>query len=482
MIWIGLPLLLAFLAVLRGFARLHRRLAGRVLGTVVLDPYAARTPAVACSPGSGSGSATAATWRDLAWLLEVQTIGFALQLAALIAFPFLPLGWWGSPLLLRTDAATTRLLIGPQDDAAAAADRRAGVLPGGHRRPLRGRAAPDRAGPARRRPGPAGRAGHEPRPGRGAGRPATRRRRRELIAEARRVVDAPRWPNCGRWSAASIRRCWPTAAWPARSQALALAHPLPVEVDIRAATADRRRRSSPRPTSRSPRRSTNAAKHAAAQHDLGLDRGTTAGTLTVMVGDDGVGGAELTAEGGLRGIERRLAAFDGTLTVASPLGGPTIVTMEVPCALQGRHGRMRDSGSGSMRVVLAEDLALLRDGLIRLLTAHDFEVVEAVDNGPSLLRGADRAPAGRRRRRRPAAADVHRRGPAGRARGPRRGARPAGAGALSQYVEQLYARELLAQRHRRGRLPAQGPGLGRRAVRRRRSAGSPAAAPRWTRR
>ncbi|MBL7497527.1 response regulator transcription factor [Frankia sp. CNm7] len=39
-----------------------------------------------------------------------------------------------------------------------------------------------------------------------------------------------------------------------------------------------------------------------------------------------------------------------------------------------------------MRVVLAEDLALLRDGLIRLLTAYDFEVVEAVDNGPSLLR------------------------------------------------------------------------------------------------
>ncbi|MBO2445542.1 response regulator transcription factor [Actinomadura barringtoniae] len=39
-----------------------------------------------------------------------------------------------------------------------------------------------------------------------------------------------------------------------------------------------------------------------------------------------------------------------------------------------------------MRVVIAEDLALLRDGLIRLLQAFEFEVVEAVDNGPSLLR------------------------------------------------------------------------------------------------
>ncbi len=39
-----------------------------------------------------------------------------------------------------------------------------------------------------------------------------------------------------------------------------------------------------------------------------------------------------------------------------------------------------------MRVVLGEDLTLLRDGLIRLLTAYDMEVVAAVDNGPDLLR------------------------------------------------------------------------------------------------
>ena len=38
-----------------------------------------------------------------------------------------------------------------------------------------------------------------------------------------------------------------------------------------------------------------------------------------------------------------------------------------------------------MRVVIAEDLALLRDGLVRLLSAHDFEVVEAVEDGPSVL-------------------------------------------------------------------------------------------------
>jgi DNA-binding NarL/FixJ family response regulator len=38
-----------------------------------------------------------------------------------------------------------------------------------------------------------------------------------------------------------------------------------------------------------------------------------------------------------------------------------------------------------VRVVIAEDLTLLRDGLTRLLEAFGFEVVEAVDNGPALL-------------------------------------------------------------------------------------------------
>ena len=39
------------------------------------------------------------------------------------------------------------------------------------------------------------------------------------------------------------------------------------------------------------------------------------------------------AGGGLRGIERRLAAFDGVVAVTSPAGGPTLVTMELPCEL-----------------------------------------------------------------------------------------------------------------------------------------------------
>jgi signal transduction histidine kinase len=55
--------------------------------------------------------------------------------------------------------------------------------------------------------------------------------------------------------------------------------------------------------------------------------------LIAIVGDNGTGGAQPRAGGGLQGIERRLNAFDGTVAVTSPAGGPTQVTMELPCEL-----------------------------------------------------------------------------------------------------------------------------------------------------
>jgi signal transduction histidine kinase len=57
------------------------------------------------------------------------------------------------------------------------------------------------------------------------------------------------------------------------------------------------------------------------------------GKLVAIVGDNGTGGAVPRADGGLRGIERRLSAFDGMVAVTSPIGGPTQVTMELPCEL-----------------------------------------------------------------------------------------------------------------------------------------------------
>ena len=99
-----------------------------------------------------------------------------------------------------------------------------------------------------------------------------------------------------------------------------------------------------------------------------------------------------------------------------------------------------------MRVVLAEDLALLRDGLTRLLEAFDFEVVEAVDNGPALL------PALLKHRPDVAVIDV-RLPPTFTDEGLQAAiaARTEVPGlpvlVLSQHVEPLYARELLSDRN-----------------------------------
>ncbi|HEX6468956.1 MAG TPA: sensor histidine kinase [Streptosporangiaceae bacterium] len=76
---------------------------------------------------------------------------------------------------------------------------------------------------------------------------------------------------------------------------------------------------------------TNAAKHGGA-HRAWIDVRHADGMLRVSVTDDGHGGADPARGTGLRGIERRLATFDGVLALSSPPGGPTIVTMELPCA------------------------------------------------------------------------------------------------------------------------------------------------------
>jgi DNA-binding NarL/FixJ family response regulator len=96
-----------------------------------------------------------------------------------------------------------------------------------------------------------------------------------------------------------------------------------------------------------------------------------------------------------------------------------------------------------VRIVVAEDLFLLRDGLTRLLTAHHFEIAAAVDNAPGLLRAL--------LEQRPDVAVVDVRLPPAfaddglqAALAARRQVPGLPVLLLSQYVEQLYARELLA--------------------------------------
>ncbi|MGP4016443.1 sensor histidine kinase [Saccharopolyspora sp. 5N708] len=75
----------------------------------------------------------------------------------------------------------------------------------------------------------------------------------------------------------------------------------------------------------------NTVKHAAATTcTITITR--TAEALTVEIRDDGRGGAD-EAGAGLDGLRRRVEALDGRISVTSPVGGPTVVHTELPCAL-----------------------------------------------------------------------------------------------------------------------------------------------------
>jgi signal transduction histidine kinase len=76
----------------------------------------------------------------------------------------------------------------------------------------------------------------------------------------------------------------------------------------------------------------NVSKHAGADQAW-IDIRHEGRALRIGVSDNGSGGADAARGTGLRGIERRLAAFDGVVAVSSPPGGPTQVHMEIPCEL-----------------------------------------------------------------------------------------------------------------------------------------------------
>lgn len=75
---------------------------------------------------------------------------------------------------------------------------------------------------------------------------------------------------------------------------------------------------------------TNVAKHSAAtQAQVRITR--AGGSLLVEVTDNGIGGVDETGGTGVMGIRRRVAALDGELVVSSPPGGPTTLSVELPC-------------------------------------------------------------------------------------------------------------------------------------------------------
>jgi signal transduction histidine kinase len=112
-------------------------------------------------------------------------------------------------------------------------------------------------------------------------------------------------------------------------EALALASAVPVEVDV--ALDDRL----PAPLESAlyfviAEALANTARHSGASWAF-VRLWKEQGKLRLMLHDDGHGGADRARGSGLRGIQQRLAAFDGHLTLSSPPGGPTELFAELPC-------------------------------------------------------------------------------------------------------------------------------------------------------
>ena len=76
---------------------------------------------------------------------------------------------------------------------------------------------------------------------------------------------------------------------------------------------------------------TNVAKHSRASHaNVVVEGHGFPGTLTVLVSDDGIGGADPHGAG-LSGLADRVSGVDGELSVESPSGGPTMISAVLPC-------------------------------------------------------------------------------------------------------------------------------------------------------
>ncbi|GAA0621376.1 sensor domain-containing protein [Kutzneria viridogrisea] len=373
-VWIGFPLLAGSIALCRYFTDLHRTISGTVLGQPIQRPY------LPLPEGGWFGKIRTvftdpATWRDLLWLIVnavtglvsgVTVVSFLAGSLFYLTFPFwwplfhaddidpmllgvismstfgesfraVPAGmvlvalwWWGAPKLLRANAHVAKSLLAPTERTRLAlrvqelSESRAESVDT-HAAELR-RIERDLHDGAQARLVALGMSlgmAEEA----VAGDPAAAR---ELLAEARQSTS----------KALSELRDLVRGIHPpvladrgldGALRALALANPLPVEV-----TGELPGR---------PQAPVESAVYFAVAEALAnmlKHSGATTGwirmsyedgRLGVSIGDDGKGGASITPGGGLHGIERRLAAFDGTLMVTSPVGGPTTLFVTLPCEL-----------------------------------------------------------------------------------------------------------------------------------------------------
>ncbi|WP_168929279.1 sensor domain-containing protein [Nocardioides sp. GY 10113] len=328
-VWVGIPLLVAVLPAARALAGTERALASRVLGAPLSPPYLPLPPGALA--GLRARAADPATWRDLLWMLWAMTLGFAISLVVLVlmlAVVTLPIWWYGAVPLMRLRSAVDRAVL--CTGRTERLERRVDALTRSRATVVDHSAAELRRIERDLHDGPQARMAAV---ALGLGLaddlfeddPDAARR---LVQEARSTSSSALQELRG-----VVRGIHPPVladrGLGGAVSALALDMAIPVEVSV--GVPDRL----PPPVESAVYFAVaeclaNVGKHArASQAWVTLQYAD--GVLRGEVGDDGRGGARPGSGSGLSGIAARLAAFDGTMEVSSPAGGPTVVRWEVPC-------------------------------------------------------------------------------------------------------------------------------------------------------
>ncbi|MDH2416821.1 sensor domain-containing protein [Nocardioides sp. CER19] len=331
--WIGLLFLVWSVPMLHWLADRHRAMAAHTLGVPVPDDRVPVPPGTHLIGRVFVWARDPMTWRELGWAIVAATVGLAISLLTVVLFLAVVTGalwWFGVEPIMRARARIDCFFLTYgraerlEQRVADLTESRADVVD--HSAAELRRLERDLHDGAQARLvalsmslGMADEAFD-----------ADPERARKLVSEARATSSAALGDLRG-----VVRGIHPPVladrGLSGAVQALALDLPLPVEVEARLSGRP------PAPVESAlyfaiAECLANVGKHSGAEHAW-VRLCHRDGVLRAIVGDDGRGGADPTAGTGMLGVMRRLAAFDGTLSVSSPVGGPTIVTLEVRCAL-----------------------------------------------------------------------------------------------------------------------------------------------------
>jgi len=342
-VWVGLGILVGCLFATRWIADLHRKMAARTLGEPLPNPYRPLPPGGFFQKAHVVVS-DPMTWRDLAWLIVAPVVSITVSLVVLILLLGIVTGfiwWFVTPPLMQARAMfdryflaysrTERLAQRVQDlteSRAEVVDHSAAELRRLERDLHDGAQA--RLVALSMNLGMADASfDHNP------------EQARRLVQEARATTAAA----IGDLRSV-VRGIHPPVladrGLGGAVQAIALDMAVPVDVAVRLPGRP------PAPVESAvyfgiAECLANIGKHAGAEHAWILLTHEDH-VLRAVVGDDGCGGADASAGTGMLGVMRRLAAFDGRMSVSSPAGGPTLVTLEVPWSPN------PDSSSSSPRI------------------------------------------------------------------------------------------------------------------------------------